>query len=200
MLENFDPLHKEGSVCAVYPLENYSMLLIRLGDDLWVKAASGYMKIVPHMSSDELRVLIRSDQTLASLCMSLTASPRYDFVNIYGTKGTLKVDFLNKCIITDKDTSFLPAAINRSWMNVKTSCTLLSTSIRNTFDLVRGKYSQFDGVERVIQLFYESIITDRPVPVSPEEGLKSMEIMDEIWKQIGSLNHDEKVYRKLHAA
>ncbi|MCK4815769.1 NAD-dependent epimerase/dehydratase family protein, partial [bacterium] len=55
-----------------------------------IKASAKYTHVVPHMKTDELRVLVENSKMLGSLCLSFATSPRYHFLNIYGTKGHLK--------------------------------------------------------------------------------------------------------------
>jgi len=167
-----------------------SVVMDIVGMDWSVNAKAGYAKIVPHQSVDELRVLFKSGEIIGSLCLSLAVSPRHDFINIYGTRGTLKVDFTTRCVVVEKVMPLIPKVISRNLMSIKTSGTLLASTLKNAFDIIRGKYSQFDGVENLIRLFYLGLLEDKPMPVSAEEGLKSMEIMDKIWEQI-HLNGEE---------
>lgn len=161
-----------------------SLLTDVMGDVKGVKALAKYMHIVPHMQNDELRVLVEGNDMLGSIHMSLAITPRYHTVNIHGTKGTLKVDFLNKLIFHDKVIPMLPKVISRNLMVMKHGLVLFASMLRNAFNIVIRKYSLFEGNERLIHLFYRSILLDEPVPISPEEALQSMEIMDEIWTQI----------------
>ncbi len=161
-----------------------SLLTDVMGEVKEAKASTQYMHIVPHMQNDELRVLVKGKNMLGSIHMSMAITPRYHSVNIYGTKGTLKIDFLNKFIFHDKVIPMLPKVITRNIMIVKQAGTLLFSTMRNAFNILRRKHSLFEGNERLIHLFYRSIVLDEPVPISEEEALQSMEIMDEIWKQI----------------
>jgi hypothetical protein len=54
----------------------------------------------------------------------------------------------------------------------------------NMFKVLFGKFTYYDGTEILIKEFYKRVISGEPMPVTPEEGLLSMEIMDKIWKQI----------------
>ena len=168
-----------------------SLLTDVMGKVKEAKASTQYMHIVPHMQNDELRVLVEGEKMLGSIHMSLAITPRYHSVNIYGTKGTLKVDFLNKFIFHDKVVPMLPKVISRNMMIVKHAATLLFSTLRNAVNILRRKHSLFEGNERLIHLFYRSILLDEPVPISQEEALQSMEIMDEIWKQIDKKKTNE---------
>jgi predicted dehydrogenase len=165
-----------------HPISLLRDVMDEVGD---IKASAKYMHVVPHMKTDELRVLVENSKMLGSLCLSFASSPRYHFLNIYGTKGHLKIDFLNKYIFVEKVIPLLPKVISRNLMSLKWAAVLLIATMRNAFNMIRGKYSLFEGNERLIHLFYRSILLDEPVPVSGDEGLRSIRIMDEIWDQIG---------------
>ena len=118
----------------------------------------------------------------------MAVSPRYLFVNIYGTGGTLRVDFLNKTVFLDKPNAKLPRVISRSLMSLSQARTLSGAAIRNIFAGLLGKYNMYQGNETLIRLFYKSILDGTPPPISAAEGLRSMEIMDEIWAQMAEKN------------
>ncbi len=132
--------------------------------------------------------------------MSLAITPRYHSGNIYGTKGTLKIDFLNKFIFHDKVIPMLPKVINRNMMIVKHVATLLFSTLQNAFNILWRKHSQFEGNERLIHFFYRNILLDEPVPIFEEEALQSMKIMDEIWRQIDKRTTNETGLSKFHGS
>ncbi len=175
-----------------------SLLTDVMGKVKEVKASTQYMHIVPHMQNDELRVLVEGEKMLGSIHMSLAITPRYHSVNIYGTKGTLKIDFLNKFVFHDKVFPILPKVISRNMMIVKHAGILIFSTMRNAFNILRRKHSLFEGNERLIHLFYRSILLDEPVPISEEEALQSMEIMDAIWQQIDKKNGHETDLTRLN--
>ena len=94
---------------------------------------------------------------------------------------------MNRCIIKEKAPPFIPKVIGRNIMSLKAANTLTISMIKNIVNLFSKKIGKFDGTDRIIELFYASILSNQAVPVSPEEGVFSMEFMDEIWKQIGPL-------------
>lgn len=147
-----------------------------------------YHCIVPHQSSDELQVTFGNDQMSGLVKMSMAVSPRYLFVNVYGTAGTLRVDFLNKIIFVDNPGAKLPRVISRSLSSLSQAKTLIGGAVRNIASGLVGKYNMYQGNETLIRLFYLSIIENTPEPILPEEGLRSMEIMDEIWKKMNYSN------------
>jgi len=57
--------------------------------------------------------------------------------------------------------------------------------------VLRKKFSYYEGNEILIKEFYKSLEGNKEMPVSGQEGLKSMKIMDEIWRQIESSENKE---------
>ncbi|MFQ5648739.1 MAG: NAD-dependent epimerase/dehydratase family protein [bacterium] len=147
-----------------------------------------FHRVVPHMPTDELHVTFENDEMVGLLNLSMAVSPRYLLLNIYGTEGTLKIDFLNKTVFLDKPNPRLPRVIGRSLMAFSQAKTLFAAGFRNLFAGVFGKYNMYQGNETLIRLFYKSILDEAPPPISPEEGLRSMEIMDEIWARLAERN------------
>ncbi|MCH9007182.1 NAD-dependent epimerase/dehydratase family protein [candidate division KSB1 bacterium] len=165
-----------------------SLLLDVMQDAAPKGVQTKFHRIVPHMKSDELRVTFENDEMMGMMHMSMAVSPRYLFVNIYGTGGTLRVDFLNKTVFLDKPNAKLPRVISRSLMSLAQARTLSGAAIRNIFAGLLGKYNMYQGNETLIRLFYKSILDGTPPPISAAEGLRSMEIMDEIWAQMAEKN------------
>lgn len=177
-----------GSLYQNFISHPISLLMDVMGDAAIQGVHAKYQRVVPHQPTDELKVTFANEQTLGLLNMSMAVSPRYLFVNVYGTGGTLKIDLLNKTVFVDKPMTKLPRVIGRSVMAFKYAKTLFGAAVRNTFAGVFGRYNMYQGNETLIRLFYKSILDDRPPPISPEEGLRSMEIMDEIWEKLAQSN------------
>ncbi|OPY61760.1 MAG: putative oxidoreductase YcjS [Pelotomaculum sp. PtaU1.Bin065] len=140
--------------------------------------------VVKAMKSDELRVMFKVNDKLATISVSLSANPRYQTMTIYGTKGTIFLDFLAKTLIFDHSIAFLPKPISRSLTNINKACIIFVSTIRNTWKVVTKTFTPFDGMEVLIRQFYRSIDLDLAVPISPREGLEGMKVMDKIWEQV----------------
>ena len=161
-----------------------SLLLDVMGEAQIENVQAKYNRIVPHMSTDELLVRLESESMLGTLSLSMAVSPRYLFLNVYGTGGTMRIDFLNRYLFIDKPVAKLPRVLSRSAMAIKHSKSLFGAAVRNSFVGLIGKYNLYQGNETLIRLFYKSILDDEPLPISPEEGVRSMELMDEIWTKL----------------
>ena len=55
-----------------------------------------------------------------------------------------------------------------------------------TWLTLRKRWVHYDGMERLFREFYLPAVAQRgPAPVTAEEGVRLMRIMDEAWRQIG---------------
>jgi nucleoside-diphosphate-sugar epimerase/predicted dehydrogenase len=156
--------------------------IIGYPDQLTAYTAGG--KVVKTMPHDELRVLAKCGEKIGFISVSLSVSPRYQLMNIYGTKMSLNLDFLNKTLIKHSVSKVLPAAFSRVLINMSTAKILMGSTFRNVWKTLTKTFTPYDGTEILIKEFYRSITEEKIVPVSAEDGFKSMEAMDKIWSQI----------------
>ena len=173
-----------GSLYQNFLSHPLSIVLDLMGDVEEVKAFTTFNKVVPHMKSDELRLFLKNNSMMGTVCLSFTATPRQSFVKIYGTDGSVYVDFMYKTILLIKDVPMVPKVISRNLTSLKQGKALRKSGRSNNLKLITGKFNLFESNERMLKLFYKSILDDEPVPVSLENGLRSMEVMDRVWPQI----------------
>jgi predicted dehydrogenase len=168
---------------ASHPL---SLALDVLGKPSKISAHARYGRVLPHAPTDELRIVLETPRASGMVVVSLAASPRSQFLTVYGTKMTLSVDILNKWIIAQGTIKGLPKPISRALMHVKHGTTILGGTLSSFFKVLRGSWTYTDGMAILIRDFCASIHDNsRPAPVTADEGLATMEIMDEAWRQIG---------------
>jgi predicted dehydrogenase len=167
---------------ASHPL---SLALDVLGKPTKIAAHARYGRVLPHATTDELRILLETPMASGMVVVSLAASPRSQFLTIYGTKMTLSVDVLNKWIIAQGTIKGLPKPISRALMHMKHGTTILGGTVSSFFKVLRGSWTYTDGMAILIRDFYASLhdIT-RPAPVTADEGVATMDIMDEAWRQL----------------
>ena len=139
---------------------------------------------IPFMDTDELRVFVENDRCDGQVTLSLSTFPRFHFTDVYGTNGSMRVDFLNNLVFYEGDSGMLPESIGLMFTNLQKSRRLSWFSVKNTVNLMRGKFHLFNGMERLIKLFYRSILCDEPSPVPGEEALVLVGHTDEVWKRM----------------
>ncbi len=163
-----------------------SVLTDVLGYPEEIHAVATSANLVKAMNTDELKVMVKSQQKVGMLTVSLAVNPRYQFLNIYGTEMCIFVDFLNKTLIKHATPKGIPKPIARALFNLGTAKGLTFSTLGSFFKVLTRKFTYFDGTEILIKRFYQSIVEEGEIPVPAEEGVKSMEMMDEIWRQIGN--------------
>ena len=178
-------IHKlPGSLFQDYMPHALYVLLDILGGGELKQTFANYSGGVQNVEFDELKVLIQKGSILGLVSVSLSVSPRYQFLKIYGTSGSLHIDFLNKSLFFDKQMGPVPKSINRILMSFIHAKKLISSGIKNTLKVHKADENIFEGSEREIQLFYRSVLLDEKVPVSGKEGFETMVLMDQIWEKI----------------
>ena len=173
-----------GSLYQDYLPHPLYLLLDLMKDVENIDVLSRHMKVVPNMASDELWIRMENKERLGAVHLSLSVTPRQQFLKIYGTDGTLTVDLLNGYVFADGAAPMMPKSISRNIMCARYAKALKKAVRRNYRRIFTGKFTLYGGLHRLIQLFYRSILLDEPIPVPGNEGLRIMEIMDEVWSQL----------------
>jgi predicted dehydrogenase len=161
-----------------------SVMMDVLGKCTTVKASAKYHKVIPYMKTDELVTIIENDDCMGMLTVSFTVNPRYSYMRLHGTRASVEVDFLNRVTYADRVASVHPTALHRNLRMMKKAFYLFRSSLLNSVNVIRRRWDSMDGTEKMIQLYYWSILFNEAVPIPGEEGLQSMEIMEQIWRQV----------------
>jgi predicted dehydrogenase len=132
---------------------------------------------------DELRVMIIACGMSAYVTFSSHARPVGHFMRVYGTKNTAHIDFaLRSMFVEEKQT--VPSSVGRLLPSFKSSWQSLRQATRNVSEFAGSRFHFFAGMNRLLSLFYESILHDTPVPIAYREILRVSQIMDEISAQV----------------
>jgi predicted dehydrogenase len=132
---------------------------------------------------DELRVMIRGEKVSAYATFCSHARPAGHFLRVYGARNTVHVDFNARTLVLDADQT-LPSAIGRLVPPFSQGWRHIRQGFRNAKMFARNEYQYFSGMNRLISLFYDSILNDRPVPILYSEILRVSSLMDEIFAQV----------------
>ena len=150
-----------------------------------VRALARFFGVLAHQPQDELRVFLETPSTCGIVTVSLAGSPKAQTLQLYGTKGSVFVDFTHKLVIVQRHLARMPRAVSRLVLNLRWGGAVLGGTFRMTWKVARKKWVHYDGMERLFREFYRSIREQKAAPVTPEAGLRVMRIMDETWRQIG---------------
>jgi predicted dehydrogenase len=182
---------------APHPL---SVALDVIGSPRSVAAEALPTRVVQHQRTDELRMVLRDDSRGGLVTVSLAASPRFQYLKIYGTRMTVLVDFLNKWVVTHRVLRGVPKPVSRAMMNLGESWAILRGTLSGMLKVLLRRWTPYEGMDLLIREFYASLEEGREPPVTAEEGLAVMEAMDRTWDLIGRQDAGAAVPPEEHLA
>ncbi len=139
---------------------------------------------------DELRLTIIGNhpsghQTSAYATLSSHVRPAQHFLKFYGTKSIAHLDFDSSTITLDRPPN-LPGVLGRLESPFVQGWHHFREGGKNVFRFARSDYHFFSGFHYLLSQFYDSIVNDRPVPISYSEILRTARLVDEVVRQVSS--------------
>ncbi len=168
---------------APHPL---CLALELLGRPAEVDADARFFRVLPQGPTDELRILLKGETAGGVVTVSLAAMPRFQYLKVVGTRGTLTVDILNKWVICEAAMRGVPKPIARAISNVRHGMTVMLGTLWGTAKVLMRRWTPYDGMAVLIGEYYSALQEGREAPVPGEEALEVMEVMDRTWSAIGS--------------
>jgi predicted dehydrogenase len=132
---------------------------------------------------DELRVMVLGSRVSAYVTFCSHAQPIGHFMRVYGTKNTAHVDFAFRTIMVEGKQT-VPSPLGRLLPPFKSTWQSFLQATHNVREFGGSRFHYFAGMNRLISLFYDSILHDTKVPIPYPEILRVSEIMDEISAQV----------------
>ena len=124
-----------------------------------VFAAAAEVGVLPKGVPGELRIMLAQDDLVATVTLSEAASPRWHYLTLLGTEGTLKVDLQNKRVIRYAHKHGIPHFVTRAWMNVNEGLRVLGGTVGTFVSVLRKKFTPYEGMQRLVAEFYKAIET-----------------------------------------
>ena len=132
---------------------------------------------------DELRIMIQGRETSVYGTFSSHARPVGNFARVYGTRNTLHVDYLNRTV-TLEPSPRLPSALGRLTPPFGQARQYFRQGVGNIGRFLRSDFHFFSGLNRLISLYYDSILGDTPPPIPYRDILRVSAMMDEVFRQL----------------
>ena len=132
---------------------------------------------------DELRVVLKAGGVSAYGSLCSHARPVANTLKVYGTKQTVEVDFNLRTLMTAGSQTY-PSAIGRLFPPFQMAGRYLKQGGRNLGAFRRSEFQYFAGMGKLLELFYQSLRTGGPLPISYEEILGTARVMDEVIAQV----------------
>jgi len=167
---------------APHPL---CLALELLGAPEHVQAHARYGRVLPHADTDELRILLETPLASGLVCVSLAAAPRSQYLRVVGTKGCLTVDLLNKWVLAERSLKGVPKAASRALTNLHHAWTITSGTLGAMAKVLMKRWTPYEGMGVLIREYYAALQEGRTPPVTAQEAIDVMDVMDETWRQIG---------------
>jgi hypothetical protein len=132
---------------------------------------------------NELRVMMVGGGVSAYITFCSQARPVGHFMRVHGTKNTAHIDYTFRSMSVEGNQTF-PSALGRLLPPFKSTWQSLRNATHNVREFTGSRFQFFAGMNRLLTLFYESILHDTPVPIPYAEILRVSRIMDEITAQV----------------
>jgi predicted dehydrogenase len=148
-------------------VEVCEVLVFKIGDYHWMK-------------SDELCATFKAGDKLGRTYASFNSSRDAIFINIYGREGILKLELINSTV------SFLPkreaTRLSKGFDSLRQATQLFKSTTRNVVKVAFGSWRS--GHDTYIKLFAESLINDQKPPVTVEDGLEVVKVLEKMCDMI----------------
>lgn len=132
---------------------------------------------------DELRVYVKAGNVSAYGTLSSHTRPVPNALKIYGTTGTVEIDFNNRTIVQPA-TQRYPSALGRLFPAFQMAARYFAQGRQNVRLFRRHEFQFFAGMTELLTQFYDAIRNDGPVPIRYGEILQVSEIMDSVHRQV----------------
>ncbi|MCR3907025.1 MAG: Gfo/Idh/MocA family oxidoreductase [Tenericutes bacterium] len=134
----------------------------------------------PWVSYDDYRIELVGENLTSSIYVSHAGDCNTSEVDLFGVEGTIKMDLQSMILTHHKREHLNPTSVASSSLSVAGQT--ITGVISNVFNVCFGKTML--GHDNMIEKFVQSIIEDKPVPVTPEEGRETIRIMETIVKRL----------------
>jgi predicted dehydrogenase len=129
--------------------------------------------------ADELRFLLGGRKVSALGMISGYAKPVAHSLRVLGTMNSVTVNYQSRTVALDTDQVF-PTALGRLPMAWQQAKQFSRAGRRNVKQFLRNDFHYFQGMRRLLRLFYDSIRTDGPPPIPHEQILRVSALIDSL--------------------
>lgn len=167
-----------GGILQNFAPHSVSLFLGFLPDARCVSVARRQTGSLPDVPAEEVRMLFEGSTGLGSLTFSLTPKPYLNFLNLYGSEGSVSLNLNNMTLTHYRESRRLPKVVAKTWFNVDLSLQLLRSTFNTGMQVLTRKMSNYPGIRGLVHRFYACIEGAGSPPVTPEEGLDVVRVLD----------------------
>lgn len=132
---------------------------------------------------DELRVLLRSGGTTATITFSAYIRPASHFVRVYGDKASAHADYNTRTVTLDHGVT-LPSAIGRLTPAFGRAREQVRAGVRNLVAFGKSDYHFFTGFRNLFTAFYDAVERGGPPPIAYDKILMVADVMDRVFREV----------------
>jgi predicted dehydrogenase len=139
---------------------------------------SGDSRLAQENIPTEMRVLIKEGLITATAVFSSSMRPVLHRFQVFGTKGSLSLDFTSGILCAD-GTPPIPGVIGNLLIGYEDAWRRLSNANKNVIRLPKGEFGHFSGLQFLMRAFYHAIRLDCPPPITYDQILKVSKLIDQ---------------------
>lgn len=130
---------------------------------------------------EELRVLFDAGSAVGSVAISVASRPHMVTLRVHGTRRSVLVDLTTNVMVRLRKPGVgrLAKLATIDWSGQYAGGLMLN-AVRRAAGLLP------DGRRTLIRRFYAALLDGGPPPVSPASGVRTVALLDEIWRGIGA--------------
>ncbi|MBI1883148.1 MAG: Gfo/Idh/MocA family oxidoreductase [Chlamydiae bacterium] len=133
----------------------------------------------PWSPYEDYRIELIGEKAASSITSIYTTDQWAATVDLWGTKGMLRLDLELMTLVRYRRNSFKPWQIALSGLNEATQ--LVSGTMKTGFQTIFGCFKRTHDL--LIEKFVDAVLNDKPSPVSAEEGREAVRVMDLVVRQ-----------------
>jgi predicted dehydrogenase len=138
----------------------------------------------PWSPYEDYRLELIGDEASCSVALTYATNRWAVQLDLWGSEGHMKFDLETQTLLIHGRADLKPVTLGLS--AVKEATEMLGEAIGTGLSYVTGKFENTH--ERLIREFVDSIRSDSPTPVPPEEGREAVRVMDLLVSQLPSSN------------
>ena len=147
---------------------------------------------------DELRMVVRAGTVTAYGTLCSHARPVANTMKVYGTRGTVEVDFNNRTVVRNVTQKY-PSALGRLMPPFQMAARYFAQARRNVGMFRRSEFQFFAGMATLLEAFYAGIRQGGPPPIAYSEIVQVAEMMDQVHQQVYPAESADEIEGELGA-
>jgi nucleoside-diphosphate-sugar epimerase len=178
-----------GGVMQNYITHPLYQVLYWLGSPNRVSVSPKSHGSLPQGLTDHLHIMLDGEHCTADIVLSFVLQRECYYVQVICERGVVLIDFYTSSVMVIPPNR-LPKFLDRATFNLRRSCQFAGASMKNVFDVARGKLVPYQGLQHLLPAFYASIRHGNPPPVTPELAIAVSRTEAQIFSSAGKLHLD----------